>query len=86
MSSITSTVKFLAKIPLYEDEKPYFIVPLANSSLDPDSQRLTNLQFDEIPLNIQDARGKDLHLEKNGFQVEKHVSQNLEITTLEKHT
>ena len=65
---------FLARLPLYETEKPYLFLPLKGLGLDPDQIRLDNLEFEEhgdIP--VKDMRHiPNISVDSNGFEYYRH--------------
>ncbi|KAK0729458.1 hypothetical protein B0H67DRAFT_638073 [Lasiosphaeris hirsuta] len=57
MLSVAAGLDFLAKIPLYEREKPYHVLPSAERKLSQDLEAaLTNVQWEATRLTIQDTR------------------------------
>ncbi len=82
MATVKTSLAFLADIPLYDREKPYFIIPAVENSIDPNDPRITNVQLVEHPTDVIDARGKTFRVEDNGFQVIYHKSHCLNITDI----
>ena len=46
MPKIVATIDFLADLPLYDTEKPYFYLPGKDQEIDPEDPRLNNLEFE----------------------------------------
>ena len=74
MPDIEARMEFLARLPLYESEKPYLLLPLKASGLDPDETRLDNLEFESHGnILVKDMRHMaDLSIESNGFEYHSH--------------
>lgn len=74
MPDVEASLDFLARLKLYESEKPYVFLPLESLGLDPDETRLDNLEFEShehIP--IRDMRDvPDLSVDINGFEYYRH--------------
>ena len=74
MPDVEASLDFLARLQLYETEKPYVFLPLKSLGLDPDETRLDNLEFEShehIP--IRDMRDvPDLSIDTNGFEYYAH--------------
>ena len=76
MPSILGSIDFLADLPLYETEKPYFYLPGKDQDIDPDDPRLNNLEFETHGnIEVQDMREHpDLDLSTCGFTFLSHRS------------
>jgi hypothetical protein len=85
MPDVQSTLEFLANIPLYQQEKPYFVLPLAGSTIDPDKDPVTNIKLVPEELTIYDIRqqGQEFSIGTNGFQIIKHRTQALPVNNIE---
>lgn len=83
MPDVESKIDFLSDLPLYNVEKPFLVLPLAGTSVNPESYRITNIELEAKPVLIKDIRGKDLSSSKNGFQIVQHTSKNLKFDGLE---
>lgn len=78
-------MQFLADIPLYDVEKPYYAMPAAANDIDP-SLPTTNLEFEtHNGLLFRDARGREdeLTLGRVGFQIVNHTPKNLILESAE---
>lgn len=60
MPDVESKIDFLSDLPLYKFEKPFLVLPLAGTSVDPETDRITNVELEAKPVLITDIRGKDL--------------------------
>lgn len=76
MPIISATIDFLADLPVYETEKPYFYLPGKDEDIDPEDPLLNNLQFESHHgLEIRDMREHpELELTKCGFTFVSHKS------------
>ncbi|RMZ86696.1 hypothetical protein DV736_g6080, partial [Chaetothyriales sp. CBS 134916] len=76
LESVKATIEFLAKLPLYETEKPYLLLPSEHQGLDPDEIRLNNLEFEHHDdVIIKDMRQtKELSVDCCGFEFYPHSS------------
>ncbi|RMZ83334.1 hypothetical protein DV737_g1739, partial [Chaetothyriales sp. CBS 132003] len=76
MSEVKASIEFLAKLPLYETQKPYLLLPSEHQGLDPDEIRLNNLEFERHDdVTIKDMRHiKELSIECCGFEFYPHSS------------
>lgn len=74
MPAVQATLEFLAKIPLYDTEKPYLYLPGKDEKLDPDQTRLDNMEYELHPdILIKDIREQpSLTLDKCGFEYVTH--------------
>ena len=74
MPDVEAQMEFLARLPLYESEKPYLLLPLKGSGLDPDEIRLDNLEFESHDhINIKDMRqAPGLSIDTSGFEFYQH--------------
>lgn len=78
MPTVTSTLEYLQKLPLYETEKPYWCFLPPHDGFDPDTQRVNNLEFEEhAGIEIKDIRDAEglIDINTHGFQVSKHKSK-----------
>ncbi len=75
MSCVETSLEYLAKIPLYDDEKPFLALTRLEDGHDPDKERLSNLVYETHAVKITDIRlCRDFHIDEAGFQVLKHPS------------
>lgn len=75
MSSVETHLEYLARIPLYDDEKPFLALTLLEDGHDPDNERLSNLAYETHAVKITDIRTcGDFLINEAGFQVLKHAS------------
>ena len=75
MSCVETSIEYLAKIPLYDDEKPFLALTRLEDGHDPDKERLSNLIYETHAVKITDIRScKEFHIDEAGFQVLKHAS------------
>lgn len=67
---------FLRKDPRYEREKPYLVLLLVGTVIDPSTQ-LHNLVFDEKQVSVLDIRDckESYHLEECGFEYRLHATK-----------
>lgn len=77
MPNVQTTLDFLANLPLCRFEKPFFVLPLVGSGLNPEKDVLNNLRYETKPVVISDMRGKGFNLSENGFQLMKPASNTL---------
>lgn len=70
MPDVRSTLEFLAKLPLYETEKPYLYLPGPDEGLDPNVTKLDNLEFEShAGVLIRDMRQhSELTFDDCGFE------------------
>ena len=77
MSAVRTSIDFLAKLPLYDNEKPYLFLPGKDQGLDPDKIRLDNLEFerhgDILVKNMRDEASLDI--DQCGFEYRTHNSE-----------
>lgn len=84
MPDITASIEYLQKLHLYETEKPYYALLAPKDGFDPDAQRLDNLEYEtHSDLLIKDMRDIQPTLASHGFQVLKHKSKALSLSTRE---
>ena len=84
MPAVQSSLEYLQKLELYDEEKPYWCFQQPHDGFDPNEQRLDNLEFEQYPgITIRDIREckTDAHIDDCGFQVLSHESR---ITRFEK--
>lgn len=74
MPSIMADMEFLADLPLYKEEKPFMYLPGKDENLDPDRDRLSNLEFEHHEgIRIEDMRDRpELFLDRCGFEYCSH--------------
>lgn len=83
MPDVQTELEFLSNLPEYELNKPYLVLPLVGSGFNPDLDlRITNIKLETKPVTIQDMRGGDFSVAKNGFQFIHHVCNTLAVTDL----
>jgi hypothetical protein len=87
MQDLVTDVDFIADLPLYKKEKPYYVFWAVGDTL-PKSIPTTNLQLEtHAGINISDIHGEQeqFTIEKQGFEILPHVSQlDLPIDSIEK--
>lgn len=83
MPDVESKIDFLSDLPRYIVEKPFLVLPLVGTSVNPETDRITNVELEAKPVLIADISGKDLSISKNGFQFVQHTSKNLKFDSLE---
>lgn len=67
-TDIQTTIDFLADLPIYEEEKPYYLHPSATANDHLDEVRITNVEWNTKCVTVHSMRDKvDISLEKNGF-------------------
>jgi hypothetical protein len=72
---IHTTIDFLADLPVYQEEKPYYLHASASADDRLDDIKITNIEWDTKPTKVQSMRDNpDLGLEKNGFCYLRHES------------
>jgi len=75
---IQTSVDFIADLPFYEEEKPFFVHPSASNEVDVEKIQITNVHWDKRGVTVHSMRERtDLSLEKNGFCYVKHESNYL---------
>jgi len=77
MPDVRSTLEFLARLPLYETEKPYLYLPGKDEGLDPNVTKLDNLEFEHhSDILIRDMRQHpELKFDDCGFELHEHPSR-----------
>ena len=77
MPAVQTSIEFLAKLQLYETEKPYLLLPGKDQGLDPDKTRLDNLEFERHDgILVRDMRHEpSLDVNECGFEYYTHHSQ-----------
>jgi hypothetical protein len=85
MPDITADIEYIANLPLYATEKPYLCLLPPDEAIDPDVQRLDNLEYEtQEGINVTDIRGKDeFVIETCGFQTINHASKFEALKTIE---
>ncbi|KAI9835390.1 MAG: hypothetical protein M1819_002307 [Sarea resinae] len=86
MPSIVAPIEYLAKLPLYETEKPWSALLSNGKQFFEKGERLDNVEFEYQDCTITDiVDNPTLNLETNGFQLYKQTSQHLSnFDTIEK--
>lgn len=75
MSCVETSLEYLAKNSLYDDEKPFLALTRLEDGRDPDKERLSNLLYEVHNVKITDIRScLDFCIDEAGFQVLKHTS------------
>jgi hypothetical protein len=86
MPAVQASLEYLQKLPLYEEEKPYWCFLAPREGFDPDKQRVDNLEFeahgDIIIQDIRESSAK-ISLDECGFQVIPHETKSLSFETVE---
>jgi len=86
MPAVQACLEYLQKLPLYEEEKPYWCFLTPREGFDPDKQRVDNLEFEaHEDITIRDIRESSdkISLEECGFQVIPHQAKNLSFENTE---
>jgi hypothetical protein len=86
MPDVQSSIDYLAKLKLYETEKPYYCMLAPHDGFDPDAQRLDNLEFEtHSDITFHDMRPllSTIKMEDYGFQVVHHSSSHLALDSRE---
>lgn len=74
-ADIQTTIDFLADLPKYDEEKPYYLHPSATADDRLDEVRITNVEWNTKCVTVHSMRDRaDVGLEKNGFCYVKHES------------
>ncbi|KAI0139027.1 hypothetical protein F4776DRAFT_617774 [Hypoxylon sp. NC0597] len=75
-TDIQTTIDFIADLPIYGEEKPFFLHPSASVDVDIDDIKTTNVEWDTQPVTVYSMRNKDnISLEKTGFCYVEHESK-----------
>ncbi|KAI3528608.1 hypothetical protein CSPX01_16116 [Colletotrichum filicis] len=75
---IQTRADFLADLPIYEDEKPYYLHASDSASDRLDQIKITNVEWDTRPVTVRSMRDNtNIGLDKTGFTYWKHESQYL---------
>ncbi|KAI0836384.1 hypothetical protein F5Y06DRAFT_305359 [Hypoxylon sp. FL0890] len=75
-TDIQTTIDFIADLPIYGEEKPFFLHPSAAVDVEIDEIKTTNVEWDTQSVTVYSMRNKDeLSLEKNGFCYVEHESR-----------
>jgi hypothetical protein len=85
MAPLLTTLEYLKDLPLYEEEKPYWCFISPREGFDPDKERLDNLEFESHPVELTNIRerGKEIKLERCGFEVMPHQTNFREFETID---
>src|ERR1700712_869970 len=85
MLDIRTSIEFIADLPLYNEEKPFFVFPSVLTEYTADDADLSNVEWEthEITVHSICVREVDLGLSKSGFEVIEHTSQIIPVDTLE---
>ena len=78
MPAVQTSLEYLQKLPLYDEEKPYWCFLPPHERFDPDVQRVDNLEFqDYAGITIHDIRNaiSDFKIDDCGFEVLSHQSR-----------
>jgi hypothetical protein len=83
MPDVHSTLEFLARLPLYETEKPYLYLPGKDEGLDPDVVKLDNLEYEHHSgILIKDVRQHpELSFDDCGFEFHEYPSRYKQFET-----
>ena len=77
MPAVQASIEYLQKLPLYEEEKPFWCFLPPRDGFDPDKQRVDNLEWEEHPnILIRDIRESksQFKIDDCGFEVLDHQS------------
>ena len=86
MPKVQASLEYLQKLPLYDEEKPYWCFLPPQEGFDPDTQRVDNLEFEAHgDITIQDIRESStkISLDECGFEVIYHKTKNLTFESAE---
>jgi hypothetical protein len=78
MPAVQATLEYLQKLPLYDEEKPYWCFLPPHEGFDPDKKRVDNLEFeDHSDIKIEDIRELSgaVKIDNCGFEVLQHQSK-----------
>ncbi|KAI0888148.1 uncharacterized protein GGS22DRAFT_155174 [Annulohypoxylon maeteangense] len=76
--NIETSIDFIADLPVYGEEKPFFLHPSASNDVNLDEIKTSNVEWDTKPVTVYSMRDReDISLEKNGFCYTKHDSKCL---------
>ncbi|KAE9379413.1 hypothetical protein N431DRAFT_397764 [Stipitochalara longipes BDJ] len=78
MPTVQANIEYLQKLPLYDEEKPYWCFLPPSEGFDPDAQRVDNLEFEDYPeIQIEDIREfkEAPKIGISGFEVLSHQSK-----------
>ncbi|EXJ60697.1 hypothetical protein A1O7_04850 [Cladophialophora yegresii CBS 114405] len=83
MPDVRSTLEFLARLPLYETEKPYLYLPGKDEGLDPNVTKLDNLEYEHHSgILIKDVRQHpELSFDDCGFEFQEFPSRYKQFET-----
>jgi hypothetical protein len=74
MATVAVRLDFLAKSSLYKTEKPYLLLPSPEQNLDPDVDRLSNLEFEAHDgIVVENMRSTSPKLDVFGFEYLQHT-------------
>ncbi|KAI1410378.1 hypothetical protein F5Y13DRAFT_192240 [Hypoxylon sp. FL1857] len=75
-ADIQTTIDFIADLPIYKEEKPFFLHPSGSVDVDIDDINTTNVEWDTQSVTVHSMRNKDdVGLEKTGFCYIEHDSK-----------
>ena len=84
MPDVITTLEFLARLPLYETEKPYLYLAGKDEGLDPNVMKLDNLEFERHSgITIHDMRQQELKFDDCGFEFDHCPSRFKQFTKRE---
>lgn len=82
MTVISTTIKHLARSPIWDHEKPYYLTPLAGTGEKP----ATNFITEDVPVSIEDLRGLSTIFSHDGFVHQRHSSSYVSEGTVDDRT
>ncbi|KAK8037631.1 hypothetical protein PG991_000977 [Apiospora marii] len=85
MPHVQGNIAFLRRRPEYKTEQPYIIALPPDSEIDPESSKLTNLEYERHLVEVRDIRNNinDFKLEVCGFEVFPYSTSKPLVTTVD---
>ncbi|ETI24450.1 hypothetical protein G647_03819 [Cladophialophora carrionii CBS 160.54] len=83
MPDVRTTLEYLARLPLYETEKPYLYLPGKDEGLDPNVTKLDNLEYERHSgILVKDVRQHpELNFDDCGFEFQEYPSRYQQFAT-----
>lgn len=81
MGSVTTTLEFLDRLPIYRSEAPYQIIPSPDRPV-VDTSKLSNIKLRSGEVKILDLREQEgpFSIETTGFEIVHHHCENLQFS------
>lgn len=85
MGDVSTTLEFLADLPLYSKEKPFHVIPPASTAATYTMKQLGNIVLDNGKVTVHDIREQEeeFKLERNGFEIVDNCARNLSFNSTE---